>query len=334
MEKIRVAIIGYGGIARVHNSAYAELKKEGYPLELVAVCERDLSRVTATLDFNLGTDNTPLPEGINLYTDVDDLIANENFDVADICLPTFLHKDMSVKLLDAGKHVLCEKPMALSSEDAKEMLDAAERNHKRLMVAHCVRFDPAYKYLKDCVDSMCFGTLDNLYMDRHSVYPSWGAGNTFADNSKTGGCTLDTHIHDIDVAGYILGKPDSVSAVEFINLPYYQVVTSTLRYGDTTVVANCSWDSAYTTVFWAGYRARFERASVVLEGGAVRVYPIDNEPYTPDIPAKNATVEEIREFLDSVKDTTRVDLICPPTASYDSIRLIEQLRSAAKREEN
>ncbi len=331
MKKIKIAIIGYGGIARAHNSAYATLQKEGYPLELVAVCERDPARVTANLDFNLGSDNTPLPEGIRLYTEVDDLIANEIFDVADICLPTFLHKDMSVKLLRAGKHVLCEKPMALSSEDAREMLDTAREMGKRLMVAHCVRFDPAYKYLKDCVESMCFGALDNLYMDRHSVYPNWGAGNTFKDNSKTGGCTLDTHIHDIDVAAYILGKPDSASAVEFINMPYYQVVTSTLRYGDTTVVANCSWDSAYTTVFWAGYRARFERASVVLEDGTVRVFPIDGDPYTPNIPAKNATVEEIREFLDLVKDPTRADLICPPEASYDSIKLIELLRSTAKK---
>ncbi|MBQ8880225.1 MAG: Gfo/Idh/MocA family oxidoreductase [Clostridia bacterium] len=331
MKKIRIAIIGYGGIARVHNSAYAELLRQGYPVELVAVCERDPARVTATLDFNLGTDNTPLPNGIKIYNDIDKLIEEERFDAADICLPTFLHKDVAIKLLLAGKHVMCEKPMALSAEDALEMLETARQVGKRLMIAHCVRFDPAYKYLKTLVDDGSFGALQCLYLDRHSVYPTWGAGNTFADNSKTGGCTLDTHIHDIDVASYVLGEAKIVSCVEFINIPYYQVVTSTLKYGDTTVVANCSWDSAYTTVFWAGYRARFERASVTLSDGKVTVYPINEEPYTVDFTDQNATVAEIKEFLDSVKDPTRVDLICPPEASYASVKLVEELRRAARR---
>ena len=329
MKKIKIAIVGYGGIARVHNSAYARLTMEGYPLELVAVCERDPARVTATLDFNLGTDNTPLPEGIKLYTDIDDMIAREDFDVADVCLPTFLHKNTSVKLLRAGKHVLCEKPMALSSEDGEMMFCASREAGKRLMIAHCVRFDPAYRFLKACVDDDRFGRLDNLYMDRHSVYPNWGAGNAFADNSKTGGCTLDTHIHDIDVVGYILGKPDKYSAVEFVNLPYYQVVTSTLHYGETTVVANCSWDSAYTTVFWAGYRARFEKATVLLSDGEVRVFPINGDAYTVDLPCENATVEEIREFLDLVREPGRTDPVCPPEESLASVRLVEALRRSA-----
>ncbi len=125
MRKVRVAIIGYGGIARMHNNAYSRLQSEGFPVELVAVCDRDISRITAKLDFNLGNDNVPLPEGVHIYSDIDDLLAREEFDVADVCLPTFLHKSMSVKLLLAGKHTVCEKPMALSYSDCQDMVNAA-----------------------------------------------------------------------------------------------------------------------------------------------------------------------------------------------------------------
>ena len=210
MKKIKVAIIGFGGIARVHNNSYCSLMADGFPVELCAVCDKDVSRITAKLDFNLGNNNAPLPEGIHIYSDIDELISKEEFDVADICLPTFLHKEITVKLLSAGKHVLCEKPMALTSSDCEEMLSASRSCGKQLMVAHVLRFNSAYRFLKDAVDSGRYGRLDNIYMDRHSVYPTWGT--SFANNAVTGGATLDTHIHDVDVARFILGEPDSVFA--------------------------------------------------------------------------------------------------------------------------
>lgn len=231
---------------------------EGFPVELCAVCDKDVSRITAKLEFNLGNDNAPLPDGIHIYSDIDELIREEDFDVADICLPTFLHKDMTVKLLSAGKHVICEKPMALTSADCEEMIRASKAYGKRLMIAQVLRFDGAYRFLKDAVNSGRYGRLDNIYMDRHSVYPSWGA--SFKDNSVTGGATLDTHIHDVDVARFIFGEPDRVFASEFCQPPNYQVVTTTLGFGSTTAIINCSWDSAYTKAFTFGFRARFEDA--------------------------------------------------------------------------
>ena len=331
MKKLRVAIIGYGGIARVHNVAYHKLVSEGYPIELVAVCERDISRITAVLDFNLGNTVLPLPEGTHLYSDVDELIAKEEFDIADICLPTFLHKDVAVKLMSAGKHVMCEKPMALSSGDCDEMIGVARANGVRLMVAHCLRFDAPYVFLKECIDEGRFGALDNLYLDRHSVYPTWGAGKVFDDNKKTGGCALDTHIHDIDVARYLLGEPKAVSAVEFNKPPMYQVVTTVMHYEGATVLANGTWDSAYDVIFRCGYRARFERASVVYEDFKVKVVPVDGEPYSPELPTLDYTAEEISCFADWVRDAESDNLKCPPESSAASVRLVERLRESAER---
>ena len=327
MKKIRVAIVGYGGIARVHNNAYQALLAEGYPVELVAVCDRDVSRITASLTLNLGNESLPLPQGIHIYSDASELLEREEFDVADICLPTFLHKEMSCKMLLGGKHVLCEKPMALSYSDCLEMISAAKESGRRLMIGQVLRFWESYRFLFDAVRSEKFGKLDNIYMDRHSVYPTWGV--SFADNSVTGGATLDTHIHDVDAARFILGEPDSIFATEFCNLPNYQVVTSTLKFGDTTAIINCSWDSAYTKPFTSGYRARFERASVVCDDGAVTVTELGAEPYKVELAETDPTAEEIRYFIDGIisgeKNTKN-----SPEDSAESVRLIEKIRQSAK----
>ena len=313
MKKLKIAIIGYGGIARVHNKSYRSLVCGGWPIELVAVCDRDLSRVRAELDFNLGNNNAPLPEGVRLYSDIDDLILREEFDIADICLPTFLHKSVSIKLMEAGKHVICEKPMALTSADCDEMVACAEARGVKLMIAHCVRFDAPYRFLKECIDDGRFGAIEGLCLDRHSVYPTWG--EVFKDNSKTGGCTLDTHIHDIDVARFLLGEPDTVSAVELCKPPMYQVNNTTLRFGNVTVVAAGSWDSSYELKFRCGYRARFERASVVYEHSAVKVIPFGGEPYTPELIHCDYTTEELAYFIGWVSGSVQENTICPPAGS-------------------
>lgn len=326
MRKLRVAIIGYGGIARAHNTAYANLSGEGFPLELVAVCDRDASRITAKLNFNLGGVDTPLPETVHIYSDIDELIAKEDFDVADVCLPTFLHKDVSVKLLLAGKHTLCEKPMALSSVDCAEMISAANKSGKRLMIAQVLRFDRAYVYLKEIVDGGSLGSLDNIYMERHSVYPGWGA--SFADNSVTGGCALDTHIHDVDMARYLLGEPDSVFATEFNNPPSYQAVTTTLRFGGSTAVINCSWDASYVKPFTFGFKARFEKGTVTCEDGVVRLTKLGEAPSPVKLPETDGVTEEIRHFLTLVLNGGE-NSKNPPKSSAASVALVEKIRESS-----
>lgn len=331
MKKIKVAIIGFGGIARVHNNSYCKLMSEGFPVELCAVCDRDVSRITAKLDFNLGNNNVPLPEGIHIYSDIDELILKEDFDVADICLPTFLHKEMTVKLLLAGKHVICEKPMALNSSDCEEMAAAAKESQRQLMIAQVLRFDPAYRFLKAAFDSGKYGKLDNIYMDRHSVYPTWGA--SFANNAVTGGVTLDTHIHDVDVIRFILGEPDRVFASEFNNPPKYQVVTTTLGFGDTTAIINCSWDSAYTTPFTFSYRARFEEASIVCQDGEVIVTRNGCQPKKAELCGADGVTEEIRQFINNVISGAE-NKLNPPESSLASVKLIEKIRESASKKES
>ena len=330
MKEIKVAIIGYGGIAKAHYLGYTQLDAEGEPVKLVAVCDIDPERFTAKIKTNLYNNNESLPESIHRYTDVDELIANEEFDMADICLPTYLHKEYSVKLMAAGKHVMCEKPMALTGEECEEMLAASEKYDKKLMIGQCLRFNATYEYLKDAVVSGRYGKLRRLFLDRRSSQPLWSFEHWFEDTSKSGGCILDMHIHDIDMVRWLLGEPWAVSAITYDTVAKWAVENSRLYYSDTMVVVNGSWDEPRSCRFYWGFNAGFDDASIICDNGKVTVYPNDGESFNPEIIPKDHMAEEIRYFVSTILDGEE-NTVNPPESACKDIKLIEKLRESAAR---
>ncbi len=328
MNEIKVAIIGFGGIARTHYNAYCELIGAGYPIRVVAVCEKNKERVYEKVEINLGTPYTPLAENIAVFDDVNELLQSVDFDMADICLPTFLHKDMAITMLKAGKYVLCEKPMALRSADCLEMVNAAQDTEKRLMISHCLRFDYRYQFLKKCVEENTFGALRHLTLERHCDYPGW-AGD-FKSMEKTGGCILDTHIHDIDIACWLLGNPREVSAVVHNDIPHCQLVNSRLFYDNCTVIADVAWDEAREIPFSAVFRAKFEKASVDCTGHRVLITPHEGHRYPANLQQNNGFAEEIRAFGELIFHPERKNTVNPAESSAKSVELIEALKSSAE----
>ena len=150
-KKLKAGLIGVGSMGRGHLDNYVKLLKEGSDIELVALCDIDEKKFTNyKADFNLG----PVGEDgydfdrFRLYTDLDDLLENESLDMVTIALPTYLHAWATVKCLDKGINVLCEKPMATTYEDCLRMIEASERNGKFLMIGQCLRFATPYLTLK------------------------------------------------------------------------------------------------------------------------------------------------------------------------------------------
>lgn len=331
MEEVKVALVGFGGIARAHNVGYRILAKEGAPVRLVAVCDVNPDQFASQLNINIETENKGLPADIHTYTDVDELIANEEFDMVDICLPSYLHKEYAIKLMEAGKHVLSEKPMALTSSDCDEMIEVSRRTGRKLMIGQCLRFNAAYLYLKDCVDSGRFGKARHVFMHRLSAQPRWGFERWFEDTEKSGGCILDMHIHDVDMARFLFGEPEAVSTVALDGDTRWQVENTRLYYKNMLVSVNGSWDEAATVRFSAGFRVRFDDASVVLEGGKVTVYPEKGEVYSPELPKTDHMAEEIRMFAHSIMDESIVNTSNPPESARDTVRLVEKLRESAAR---
>jgi len=332
MKNVKVAVIGYGGIARAHSAGYNALKAEGEPIRLVAVCDIDPDQLARKVAINTGADKSRLPADIRTYTSVDALIANEDFDMADICLPSYLHSEYAIKLLRAGKHVLSEKPMALNVRQCDAMIEAAREAGRKLMIGQCLRFNACYLYLKDCVDSGRYGKLRHLFMDRLSAQPRWGFEHWFEQTEKSGGCILDMHIHDVDMVRFLLGEPEAVSTVALDRDVRWQIENTRMYYEGKLVVINASWDEAASCKFKASYRARFERATVCYDGGTVTVYPDEGEPFAPALTHQSHHItQEIRAFLHELLEGRLVSDANPPESARESVRVIEKLRESAAR---
>jgi predicted dehydrogenase len=148
--------------------------------------------------------------GGQIYQTLDDLIAD--VDVVDICAPTHLHHELVLKVAAAKKHIVCEKPLALTLTQAQEMVAACEQAGVQLLVAHVVRFFPEYAAAKAAVDRGDIGNVAVVRLTRCSFQPKLAADNWFLDITKSGGMMLDLMIHDFDYARWIAGDVVSVFA--------------------------------------------------------------------------------------------------------------------------
>ena len=325
-KEIKVAMLGFGGIARAHKKAYWRLAQEGNTgINLVAICDIDPEQFTKDVAINLGADDSKQEEPIRTYTDLDEMLAKEDFELIDICLPTYLHKEYTIRMLRAGKHVLCEKPMSLKAEDCEEMIRVAKEVDRKLMIGQCLRFDLPYLFFKECIDDGRFGAVKSLFMERLGSHPTWGFEDWFSDEKKSGGCLLDLHVHDIDMARFLLGEPKAVSAVSYDGIARWEVVNSRLFYDGVLVSINGSWDEAPSRGFETLCRMRFEKAQVVMRGSKITVYPNEGEAYEVEIPKRDCYAEEIRMIANLVMDPDLKNEANPPESAKNTVALANKL---------
>lgn len=330
MREVKAAIIGFGGIARSHKKAYEQLGAEGAGLRLTAICDINENQFKRIPDINIGADGDMTLEGVKLYTDLDDMIEKEDFELADICLPTYLHREFTVKLLNAGKHVQCEKPMSLCEADCAEMIAAARANDRRLMIGQCLRFEPQYLYIKKLIDEGTYGRVKYMHMDRLSSLPLWGFNNWFRKTECSGGCAMDLHVHDVDMVRFLFGEPKAVSAVAYDDITRWQLINSRFCFDDGKVItANGSWDEARTKKFDSSFRVRFERAEAVQTGGVITVYPDEGEVFTAEYEHRNRMAEELRMIASLIADPGAVNTTNPPESAMKTVALVKRLCESA-----
>jgi predicted dehydrogenase len=325
---LKVGIVGIGNMGWFHAQRYLDMPNA----ELVAIADTTPERLEASeaVAGNLaGLGRTVDLSALERYGDGSALIAEAGVDVVDICLPSYLHARYTVEALEAGHHVICEKPMALTVEDAQLMIDAAERADRKLMVAQCIRFWPEYRYLRRCVQDGTYGKLLSLNIFRMGGCPAWSWENWFLDPARSGGPPYDLHIHDVDFCNYMLGMPDAIqaSARRSEATGTYDVIHAVYTYADGPQVhMHAGWTVAQTP-FVYGFDAWFERGFLRLSsqaGSALTVY--DDLRNGKGRPVKceggDAYHNEIAYFLDCVeKDAPPVE--CPPESARDSLRLVD-----------
>src|SRR5208282_1781726 len=147
------------------------------------------------------------------YTLLEDALADPEIDAVDLCLPTDLHESATVAALRSGKHVLVEKPMALSVEACHRMIAEAARAGKILMVAHVLRFFPAYRALQSAIAAGELGSVRMAAFRRRCAQPGWS--DWITDKSRSGGGAFDLLIHDVDMALRLFGAPSAISATGY-----------------------------------------------------------------------------------------------------------------------
>jgi predicted dehydrogenase len=179
-----------------------------------ALCEQDEKRLAGdwrSIKGNFGPTGTLMDlRGIATYRDLDELISDPNLDVIDVCLPPGLHADVTVAALKAGKHVFCEKPIALSEADARRMVAAARSAGRQLLVGHVLPFMPEYAFAYRAIQSGKYGKLLGGNFKRIIADPLWLPN--FYQPDKVGGPMLDLHIHDAHFIRLAFGIPKAVAS--------------------------------------------------------------------------------------------------------------------------
>lgn len=293
---LQVGLLGAGFIGATHAAAFARL---------------DGARLAVVADANpAAADALAARYGAQPCYRVDDVLANPAIDAVSICLPTFLHAATAVRAAECGKHILCEKPVALSLAEADQMAAAVQRAGVKAMVAQVIRFWPEYVRLREALEAGLVGAPRVATGARLASAPGWGAW--FQDPAKSGGALFDLHIHDLDYVYSLFGRPRAVYAVgaQGPTGGWDHVLTS-LDWGDRKAMLEASYALPAGFPFQMAFRLtgasgcldfRFGGVAQVDERATAQthlvLYRAGAAPEPLSAPAEDGYAAEIRYFVD------------------------------------
>ena len=297
-SKVRIGVIGCGAIARyTHLHGYAQLND----VEVVALADPFRE------NLNLMGDMHGVPVD-SRYVSYEDLLARDDIDAVSVCTPNYLHGAQTVDALQAGKHVLCEKPMATTVETAEAMVKAAEAAGKILMVGFTHRYMEHNRVTKGLLSE---GAIGNPYMIRvrfahDGPYKSWAATTDwfFRPEKAGGGALLDMGIHALDICRYMLGEITSVSGrlgTFGKDIVVEDTAVLDLSFGGNALgYIETGWSSKEGVL---GLELYGTEGSIIVDYMTpIRIFRASTGEWEEITDAKNdAAVAEMRHFVDCVK---------------------------------
>ncbi len=194
---MHVGIIGCGMMGKIHSRAYSEI--DGINVKAVSSLSEEQSKECAEI-------------ASSEIASVDEILHDKEIDIVSICTPTNTHRKLVVEAAKNKKNIFCEKPIALSLKDAREMVEICEENNVLLGVNHVVRFFQAYSKAASLLKDGAIGKVVMARMYRGGVFPKHGWNNWFNELDKSGGVLVDLSIHDFDYLRTIFGEIDNVTA--------------------------------------------------------------------------------------------------------------------------
>ena len=313
---VRIGIVGVGFMGMIHYLAGQKVKGG----KVVAIQTRDPKKLAGDwrgIRGNFGPAGAVMDlSKVKRYQQFDDLLADPDIDLIDICTPTNLHEPMALAALKAGKHVLVEKAIALETRAADGMVKAAHKAGKLLMVAHVLPFVPEFAFAVDVIRSRTHGGLVGAHFTRVISRPDWSAD--IGDSSKTGGPAIDLHIHDTHFIGLVAGVPERVSSSGVVaadgSVTY---LTTQYLYGDGGPAVTCSSGAVAMSgrPFVHGYEIYLEKATLAFMSGAqpLTIYTPDGKTKVPKLKGGedplSAFTTEIQTAVNGVRDGVEPDLL-------------------------
>jgi predicted dehydrogenase len=324
-KRVNIGLIGTGGIAQgVHLPAYKKLEAEG-KVKIVALCDIDEKKL-AEANAKFGPAQT--------FTDYKDLLALEEIDAIDVCTPNYMHMPPVVAAFEAGKNVICEKPIAIDGKQGALMVAAAQKAGKKFQVGLNMRFGGGPQAIKRMMDAGKFGDIYYARAQalRRRGVPMWGV---FTEKDKQGGGPLiDIGVHILDMSLWLMGHPKVASVTG----------SAVTKYGHRSGHVNLfgrPWDPDNFTVedFASGYvrfangatlvleasfilnndKERFETSLYGTEGGVfldlhndanIRIFREEDGTLTDTtpvfLPRIGSHEQEIREFVQAISEDTPV----------------------------
>ena len=313
---MQVALVGTGGMGANHLEAYKYIKS----LEFCAVVDTN---------FESAQKYSKMLK-CKAYCTIDELLKDMKPDAMDICVPSFLHYEYSLKCIERGIHVFCEKPMAHSVSEADEIIVRSKKKGVKMMVGQVLRYWPEYRYLKEQIVKEQLGKLRYLSLTRYyGIHPK---GSWYMDPKLCKMACYEMHIHDTNMVNYLFGLPDAVHSVgaeqpdihmSYINTHYI------FKNKEIAVVAQGGWNDS-TFPWSSGYLAVFEHGVLEYKDNKVTVYATGKKPFVAkmetftNIPSEiDGVYHELNEFaamLNGALDVTGVT----PESARNTIYLVEK----------
>src|SRR5215208_34925 len=311
---VQVAVLGAGFMGSTHAKAYA------------AMSDVDVAAIYAPSPDR----GDPLAReiGSRWTDDLRAVLADPGIAAVDICLPTPQHREVTEAALAAGKHVLLEKPIALSLDDARALVQASEATDRIFTIAHVLRFWPEYVEIARRVGSGELGKPRIGFASRRQPFPAWSA--LFSQSDLTGGAVVDMMIHDYDALNWVFGTPLAVTARGMRNsrsggfdqvqvLIDYGDGASALVDGGMMMPDSYPFSSRLEVLCDAGameYAFRAGGRSVEMGGGVneLTLYPNEGDPLRLSPTQVDPYAAECAYFLDAIGRGTIADRATPSDA--------------------
>lgn len=279
--------------------------------QVTALCSRDPKKLAGDwrgIRGNFGPPGEVMDlAGIKKYEHLAEMLADPDIDLIDVCNPTHLHPETAIQALQAGKHVLVEKAIALEPEEADRMVAAARQAGKLLMVAHVLPFVPEFAFAAEVVRSGRYGKLLGAHFQRVIARPDWS--QDIGDAAKTGGPAVDLHIHDTHFIGLICGVPEQVFSSGVQEQGAVQYLTTQYLYPGQNICVSCSSGAVAQKAreFVHGYEMYLEQATLTYQSGTVplTVLHADGKTEQPQLTggteATAAFTHEIQTAVEGVR---------------------------------